>query len=321
MNKILVTGNGFDLNLGLKTSYQDFLESDIFKKVSRTDPGHPEIVSTYLRSIQAEKNWVDIEDELKNFVFGLMDINKGVTDSPAYEKAPNLFKDLSKNPEYITHYIGHTQDNYNYIKRTLTDYLNSLFPNRLSLPNQASAAILLKEGALTKQLANSPHRDFDKVYTFNYTPTAQRLLSNIPVTYLHGSLRDNNIVFGVEDTAKLPDGFEYLYKSSSPAYSKDSQGLAAEMNDCNEIHFFGVSFGYTDDSHFKPLFKQLLTVQHIVKVYFYVCGGSRNYYSLVKRLRELTEYKFDLFKQKHQPVFIDVENRQIINDEWLRIHR
>jgi Bacteriophage abortive infection AbiH len=318
MNKILVTGNGFDLNLGLKTSYQNFLNSESFRKISGTDPGSPAILSRYLRNVQSEKNWVDIEDELKNFVFGLMDISKGVTDSPYYKKAPNLFKDLSKNPEYITHYIGHTQDNYNHIKRTLTDYLNSLFPNVFSLPNQASAAILLANGALTKQLANLPHRDFDKVYTFNYTPTAQRLLSNIPVTYLHGSLQDNNIVFGVEDTAKLPDGFEYLYKSSSPAYSKDSQGLAAQMNDCNEIHFFGLSFGYTDDSHFKPLFKQLLNVKHTVKIFFYVYGGADSYYGLFKRLRELTEYQFDLFKQKHQPKFISLNDKKEIDDAWLK---
>lgn len=29
--KILIIGNGFDLNLGLKTSYKDFIQSEHFK--------------------------------------------------------------------------------------------------------------------------------------------------------------------------------------------------------------------------------------------------------------------------------------------------
>ena len=29
---LLILGNGFDLSLGLRTSYNDFLESDLFKK-------------------------------------------------------------------------------------------------------------------------------------------------------------------------------------------------------------------------------------------------------------------------------------------------
>ncbi|MFR8357316.1 MAG: AbiH family protein [Parabacteroides sp.] len=35
MNKtLLIIGNGFDLNLGLKTGYCDFIKSDYFKKGS-----------------------------------------------------------------------------------------------------------------------------------------------------------------------------------------------------------------------------------------------------------------------------------------------
>lgn len=30
--KIIIIGNGFDLNLGLKTSYKDFMENDYFSR-------------------------------------------------------------------------------------------------------------------------------------------------------------------------------------------------------------------------------------------------------------------------------------------------
>ena len=32
MSKLLVIGNGFDLTVGAKTSYQDFFESDYYKE-------------------------------------------------------------------------------------------------------------------------------------------------------------------------------------------------------------------------------------------------------------------------------------------------
>lgn len=33
---VLVVGNGFDMNLGLKTSYKDFFDSDFFPKQNQS---------------------------------------------------------------------------------------------------------------------------------------------------------------------------------------------------------------------------------------------------------------------------------------------
>lgn len=35
MKKIIILGNGFDLNLGLKTSYKQFMNSNYFDKLVR----------------------------------------------------------------------------------------------------------------------------------------------------------------------------------------------------------------------------------------------------------------------------------------------
>ena len=57
----LIIGNGFDLNLGLPTSYGNFVESEQFKDmVTRGNK-----LAIHLKSKYELQNWIDIENELK----------------------------------------------------------------------------------------------------------------------------------------------------------------------------------------------------------------------------------------------------------------
>lgn len=68
MEKILIIGNGFDLNLGFQTSYNDFLSSDEFKMLADGDNQLAYYLSETNRHCQQTNiNWVDIEHELKTF--------------------------------------------------------------------------------------------------------------------------------------------------------------------------------------------------------------------------------------------------------------
>lgn len=58
---ILIIGNGFDLNLGLKTSYRDFMASDFFSNLL----GKDNQLCLYLNKQSQLNNWIDIENELK----------------------------------------------------------------------------------------------------------------------------------------------------------------------------------------------------------------------------------------------------------------
>lgn len=61
MTTLYIIGNGFDLNLGLKTSYIDFMNSDEFKFNSENN------LFEYLSTVNKRSNWVDIEAELVNY--------------------------------------------------------------------------------------------------------------------------------------------------------------------------------------------------------------------------------------------------------------
>ena len=60
--KVLVIGNGFDLDLGLKTSYSSFLNSDFFNQLR-----YKYQMIEYLCESRCEKKWIDIEESLKKF--------------------------------------------------------------------------------------------------------------------------------------------------------------------------------------------------------------------------------------------------------------
>ena len=61
--KIIIIGNGFDLSLGLKTSYKDFIESDSFTLLLKKENS----LTIYLNGKQEINNWVDIEKELTEY--------------------------------------------------------------------------------------------------------------------------------------------------------------------------------------------------------------------------------------------------------------
>ncbi len=59
--ELIIIGNGFDLNLGLKTSYGDFIQSENFLSLWSTSNLFP----SYLRGANSDDNWIDIENVLK----------------------------------------------------------------------------------------------------------------------------------------------------------------------------------------------------------------------------------------------------------------
>ena len=78
---VLVIGNGFDLSLGLKTSYKDFIQSNYFSLLVKNNNS----LALYLNEKQEINNWVDIEKELTEY-------SKQIQDDKS--KVKNDFKEL-----------------------------------------------------------------------------------------------------------------------------------------------------------------------------------------------------------------------------------
>lgn len=72
----IVIGNGFDINLGLPTSYADFVKSTHFDDMVKR--GNE--LAKHLKSKFELQNWIDIENELKSYSLKkVMDLSSSIT--------------------------------------------------------------------------------------------------------------------------------------------------------------------------------------------------------------------------------------------------
>lgn len=209
---ILITGNGFDLNLGLKTSYQDFIVSDAFKSLLKANNQ----LCLYLKNQQEVNNWIDIENELKQY-----------SNSVCKDSNRNIFR-----------------QEYQSLCKSLCDYLNNLDMSYIDDTSQAYKFITQKFERLL-------------ILNFNYTLSLEYLLDmnklNHSIIKMHGTAKNNKIVFGVEDSARINVNDVFLKKST--CLWNEIIDIDSLLSDAKNIIFLGYSLGETDHHYFKDFFQ------------------------------------------------------------------
>lgn len=214
---VLILGNGFDLDLGLKTSYKDFIDSGAIedKKHFSTDTLFQAIYDKY-----KEKKWIDIEEELKNYA---------VQQS---RKSPLLRESL---------------DSYALLRNRLLTYIKNINYDAI---NRNSIALRLLE-SIVKYTANNY-----VILDFNYTDLkqigSQIGLRNFNYRHVHGNAMENSIVFGFDDEVEILDDYCSMIKSHSEHYR--SVNINDTLQSAEEIIFFGHSLGSTDYHYFSEFF-------------------------------------------------------------------
>ena len=168
--KILIIGNGFDLDLGMKSRYSDFMSSQTWIK-AKDDNSLP--LCNLIRYLEEKKNkeaWFDVESELLNYA---LEITEGTYRSPQEDDRTG-FEILQY---FLRKYLRKEQENYKL--------------------NVAPVAVRVMRAVVENGF-------FDEIFTFNYTDINKTLAKagvncSIPVTYMHGSLKEHdNIVLGIE---------------------------------------------------------------------------------------------------------------------------
>ena len=225
---LLIVGNGFDLSMGFKTSYGDFMKSSYFP--------HEETSSlcSYLHN-QYEENmgWIDIENELSEY-------SRILTTKKLNAKKFNTILDIDS-----------LREEYDELKSSLKCYLQEE-TKRAFGPSPDNPA----KRVIDQLPAES------KIISFNYTSIIERMTrdrfcaSKGNLLHIHGSLAPyDDIVFGVEDSAKLSKEHVFLYKAHSPHLKV--QEFSDWLNSAERIIFYGYSLGDTDRQYFEKFFRKL----------------------------------------------------------------
>ena len=222
---ILILGNGFDLDLGLKTKYSDFANS-VFWPYS--DGNSIPNLEKYLEQKRDTEAWFDIENELLNYA--TVEAQRSI--SPFDRSKYNAHEDMA--------YFVKLQD-------ALCKYIQEQQQNEI-VKNAVASQVL-------RAIVNNGY--FESVYSFNYTNIniiAKKLGINSPkhCVYIHGNVDSNSIILGVDET-KLLNGYEFLHKTMSPHYR--SHNIFNDLSVASEVVIFGLSFGKIDYTYLDRFFK------------------------------------------------------------------
>lgn len=279
---VLILGNGFDLDRGLKTSYKDFWESEYCPKKYPAPLIH-HLNQCWHNNLDAVR-WYDLENELLNYyntlpepkigvdilteeeilflkgfderiaVFGdekrlqiaASLVNKGVlsTNGNLFGYLNNLFKDDALKPP-----SWRDRKALSIIKEGLCKYIKSL-----GLSTNDNNTIAFEVLSLLDVVAENG--DIVDIYTFNYTQVQfrSRDISSAKVHYMHGSCEDGRIIIGTRDNKEYTTDYDFLQKSFDHNFYPPS--LVEDLKYANEVVFFGHSIGENDRQYFSFFFKQ-----------------------------------------------------------------
>ncbi len=250
MKILYIIGNGFDLNLDLKTSYKDFF--DYYKNIESTKNS----INNLKKSISDNyKNWSDLELALGQYTDELKTV----------DEFDEVIEDIG---EKLAEYLKKEELNFNSKEYDKEKFFENLVKPEIYLP----VAETNKINIYKNNFVNSNW--FVDIFTFNYTRIIEKLIDNNTnikighhiknnayvtlrnVEHIHGFV-DVRMVLGVNDISQLKnkefqkniDVLEAIIKEKcNSAYGHTVDNLfKTKIRQADLICIFGSSLGDTDN--------------------------------------------------------------------------
>lgn len=267
----VVIGNGFDINLGLPTSYNSFVDSEQFNDLLQR--GNK--LAIHLKSKYDLQNWIDIENELK------------------------AYSETDDDPDF--------KINFETLRFQLINYLNNLDYSKLK--THGSAYNLLSE--IAKNCHKYIILDFNYTKSIEYILRSKYIdgeTIDSCLVKVHGEASNNDIIFGIEDGSQIKKEHVFLRKAY-PRYYK-ALNLPKIFEQSDRIIIFGHSLGETDHTYFLRLFSNCCQDKYDLDkpnkefhIYYYNEDG---YDRLIQQIDYLTTYSLAAFRQHNIIKFKDV---------------
>lgn len=265
-NHLIIIGNGFDLNLGLPTSYERFLKSTHFQKIHiKEGRSNYNWICKLLIEKSNLNNWIDVENELKEI-------------SKLLYESKNFKSDFLELKQALVSYLA--------------DNVESTELNTNSIAYQFIQGINISKSLII---------DFNYTDTISKVLKATNRISdkdiNSRVLKIHGSWKNNDIILGVEDGAEIADGHHFLQKANHLNYV--GFNLQRLLKDINKLTVFGHSLGPTDQMYFKPFFEEKSRPldnpgEGVFELYHF---GQESFDSIMGNIRNLTNDNNSRFRQ------------------------
>ena len=228
---MVIIGNGLDLDLGLKTGYGDFVNSEHWPwqpngLMSFNNKG----LSAYLIQQSTQARWFDLEQWILEYVAQDGQSVGGI------EKAQEGLLD----DDILS---------FDKLVRGLTNYISA-----------CSNCEVNKESMAFRLLEVLADNGAGKIYSFNYTDLNDIYQKHRPggdlirYSHVHGCVKENNIILGIEPATDVVDGYRFVRKVYQKGYR--SHHILYDMLDADEVIIFGHSLGSNDYHHFSEFFRR-----------------------------------------------------------------
>lgn len=322
--KVLILGNGFDLDLGRKTLYKDFYESDYCPKDYPAPLIH-HLNKKWVDNMEAVK-WYDLENELYNYYNYIKSKNFKID---VYNQEERFYIDKFRNVEFLAPINSNYKPEYKYILQRLIDkglLKAPLSSSYITLSNKDlllsseerdfKALQLIKEG-LIKYLTIQQHNDINKdsvaaivakcfasdkttvnkqIYSFNYTNIKDISYDWIfsesietTIKYVHGNVNDKNVILGTKDSP-FEAKYDFLQKTFDTKYNPPA--MVYDLMNADDIYIFGHSLGMNDSQYFQAFFERQSSTQNPHSKNITIFTKDKKSELAIKRaLQEMTSYK------------------------------
>lgn len=224
--KLLIIGNGFDIDLGLKTRYSDFANSKVWDKLMKNTYGFDQDLLGALRDAKEKEAWFDIEKTMNDYVRAIR-------------------------PEYLTtDLVEKDKRSFTEVAKALAEYLKKEQETRTLESNRYAAQVL----RLVSEVGGFEY------YTFNYTSLGSIAnscglkIDTSKITHVHGSLENDSIILGIltDPANQIHEQYSFMYKDNSRFYM--SNNMYEDFDKADDIIFFGHSINGMDFPYFKDFF-------------------------------------------------------------------
>ena len=322
--KVLILGNGFDLDLGRKTLYKDFYESDYCPKDYPAPLIH-HLNKKWVDNMEAVK-WYDLENELYKYYNYIKSKNFKID---VYNQEERFYIDKFRNVEFLAPINSNYKPEYKYILQKLIDkgllkaplsssYITLSNKDLLlsSVERDFKALQLIKEG-LIKYLTIQQHNDINKdsvaaivakcfasdettvnkqIYSFNYTNIKDISYNwifsesiEISIKYVHGNVKDKNVILGTKDSP-FEAKYDFLQKTFDTKYNPPA--MVYDLLNADDIFIFGHSLGMNDSQYFQAFFEQQSSTQNPQSKNITIfTKDEKSEFAIKRALQEMTNYK------------------------------
>jgi hypothetical protein len=321
--KVLILGNGFDLDLGRKTLYKNFYESEYCPK-DYLAPLIRHLNEKWVDNLEAVK-WYDLENELFNYYSKIR--SKGFkfdvfndSDKPWIDKfirqdhiAPlncirgeaNQYtvrrlieKGILIAPHESSYISLTTKDLFlppeerdfkalQLIKERLIEYLKIQQGKEI---NKDSVA------AIVAKLFSRDNAEYKQIYSFNYTNIKDVSYDCIfsesiesSIKYVHGNVDNKNVILGTKDSP-FEVKYDFLQKTFDTKYNPPA--MVYDLLNADDIFIFGHSLGMNDSQYFQAFFEQQSSTQNPQSKNITIfTKDEKSEFAIKRALQEMANYK------------------------------